>query len=479
MARSYTDALDKLALLSSNRAVTTLFDANKKQPAQDLNSAAIPEMLNWLNRAGYTQNDLKQMRHIHVAGTKGKGSVCAFATSILQQYGHVGTYTSPHLVSPRERIAINGKPVSQELFASCFFELWDRFTAAALHEGHDQIYADSAISKPFFFRFLTILAWHIFLRQGISNVVMECGIGGEYDATNVLPPEAVSAAVISQLGIDHVAMLGDTVEKIAWHKAGILKSGVPGIIVKTENQPAVLDVLRARAVEKNAQLVEIDTNTISKWGGVEGTLKGDFQKQNQALAVFAVGAHLNMEITALADIPPKMIEGLREATIRGRCEIFEQADLTWLLDGAHTTESLEQVAKWLAQNIREDEAITLIFNQQERNAASLLIGLLKSLAQETQRSSSLIKHAIFTRNEQHHPIAGEERDLLVQQAAAEAMQSLNSSCKVEVFDNLTCAIQSAREQASLEQGPKSKILVTGSLHLVGGILLALEPNTLL
>lgn len=470
MSRGYQDALQRLTELQSNRTITQLF-GNTATTAQDLNAAAIPEVLKWLERAGYSQKDLSSIRHIHVAGTKGKGSVCAYATSLLKQYGTVGTYTSPHLVSPRERIAINGEPISQELFAAAFFELWDRFTEAARREGKDAVTAEGPASKPFFFRFLTIMAWHIFLEKGVTNVIMECGIGGEYDATNVLPAEAVSAAVISQLGIDHVAMLGDTVEEITWHKAGILKSGVKGFTVKAE--PGVMEVLRERAAEKNATLVELEPADIQAWGGVEGNLKGDFQKLNQALAVMAVKEHLNIQTQNLADLPEKMVTGLREASLRGRCEVIHDEEGMWLLDGAHTKESLGEVAKWLGQSIGADEDVTLVFNQQERNAAELLADFVEAVKNETGREG-VFRSALFTRNEMKGEGPG---DLSVQEDAAKRMRDVAPSCETAVFDNIEDTVIKAKKL--IHDKGKGKVLVTGSMHLVGGVLRVLEPGSLL
>ncbi|KAL7943134.1 Mur ligase [Trichoderma barbatum] len=477
MARDYKEALEKLALLQSNRIVTSLFEAPEKKTPQDLNAAAIPEMLAWLRRAGYTPQDLARMRHIHVAGTKGKGSVCAYATAMLAKYRTVGTYTSPHLVNVRERIAINGVPVERDVFTAAFFEIWDRLTEAAVKEGMSAVEAEGTASKPFYFRFLTILAWHIFLKQGVRDVVIECGIGGEYDSTNVLPAEAVSAAVVSQLGIDHVAMLGDTVEKITWHKAGILKPGVKGFTMKLRDQPGVMEVLRKRAAEKNAELVEVEDDDVERWGGVSGILKGDFQKRNQALAVMAVREHLGMrQDKPLEDIPQKMIEGLQEAKLRGRCEVVHDGSAEWLLDGAHTKDSLEEVAKWSVKtHLDADEPLVLIFNQQERNITQLLEDFVGAVRREAGREE-VFRYAIFTRNELTKPADGEVRDVLVQEQAAEKMHSLVPGCDIKVFDSTPDAVAEARRLAQGQNGSKGKkILVTGSLHLVGSILQVLEP----
>ncbi|KAH7155539.1 Mur ligase [Dactylonectria estremocensis] len=485
IARDYPQALSLLFQLSSNRQITNLFDKPgmsvvAKPSAQDLNAAAISEMREWLRRAGYSPQDLARLRHIHIAGTKGKGSVSAFATGMLREYGTVGTYTSPHLISVRERIAIQGEAISQDTFTGAFFELWDRFTEAAKSEGMDAAEAEGPLSKPFFFRFLTILAWHIFLREMVDCVVLECGIGGEYDATNVLPSKAVSSAVITQLGIDHVAMLGETVEEIAWHKAGILKPNVKGFVRKIDEQPSVRDIIRSRAVEKNAHLVELDDSFVEQWGGVQGNLAGDFQKYNQALAVLAVREHLGMgtdPTTALLDIPEKMARGLKEATLRGRCETIQDGPVAWHLDGAHTKDSLEQVARWFVRTLNPGETATLVFNQQERDATELLAGFLDAIRQAAG-TDSVFSHALFTRNDPKGPAVGEVREMAVQHRTARLMGDTAVGCRTRALDNIQDTVAEARRIAKHE-GSNHKVLVTGSLHLVGGILQALEPESLL
>jgi folylpolyglutamate synthase len=506
----YDDALEHLKLLQPNRAVTELFDkspsvssshtwaetaaaaaaASQKPQAPGLNAEAIPEMLYWLRRAGYTRKDLARLRHIHVAGTKGKGSVCAYTTSMLRKYGRVGTFTSPHLVSPRERIALDGEPVTQGQFTRTFFRMWRHFTNAAVAEGMPREEAQGPKTKPFFFRYLTIMAWDIFLRQGVDAVVMECGIGGEYDSTNVLPPLAVSACVITQLGIDHVSMLGDTVDKIAWHKAGILKLGTRGFTRDLAGQQEVMDVLKTRATEKGAGLVAVPDDAVEQWGGVAGGLGGDFQKYNQALAVLAVMHHMGMDSnpeTALRNIPEEMVDGLREAKLRGRCETVQDGDLTWLLDGAHTKDSLEQVAIWLSQVLLNDHgqgdnntnkpSVVLVFNQQERDIAPLLSDFIRAVQRHIPGAADgIFSHALFTRNEQDQPGSLDApRDLSVQRTAENTMRELLPGCETQVLDNITQTVDEARRLAEL-QGPGSKVLVTGSLHLVGGVLLALDPE---
>lgn len=424
------------------------------------------------------------MRHIHVAGTKGKGSVCAYATAMLTKYrgadGSVGTYTSPHLVSPRERIAIDGQPVAQDVFATAFFEVWDRLSEAARRDGVEASEAEGPASKPFYFRFLTILAWHIFLTSGVRDVVVECGIGGEYDATNVLPPEAVSAAAVSQLGIDHVAMLGDTVEKIAWHKAGVFKRGRKAFARRLDAHPGIMDVLRSRAEEKGAALVELDDEAVEVWGGVKGPLQGEFQKYNQALAVMAVREHLGVKADASAslhDTPEVLMGGLEEAKLRGRGEVLQYEDTKWYLDGAHNKDSLDGVARWLARELEHGESVILVFNQQDRDVSELLLEFIEATETHVPRRD-VFSHAFFTTNDTQGPADAETRDLTVQNKAATTMSGVRPDCEVHTFDNVGHAVAAAQEIAKGKCG-KQKVLVTGSMHLVGGVLRVLEPEGLL
>lgn len=306
---TYANALHLLSLLQSNKTIISLFATAPN--ASDINASALPEMRLWLARAGYPPQALatSNLRILHVAGTKGKGSVCAFTTSILRQYpaavvGKVGTYTSPHLVSVRERICVDGRPLSQERFAAYFFELWNRLSDAARAAG-DEVEggdgelagADGPATKPFYFRFLTLLAVHVFVREGVRSAVVECGIGGEYDSTNVFPPEIVTVSAVTQLGIDHVGMLGDTVEKIAWHKAGIFKKGVPAYTYQSgrpaDESDSVMKVLNERAEEKGTSLTVLTDKFLDEWDGVKDAyLEGAFQKGNMALSSAIARRHL-------------------------------------------------------------------------------------------------------------------------------------------------------------------------------------------
>jgi folylpolyglutamate synthase len=499
MARTYPEALTLLSTLQSNKAITSLFTppppTSSSAPKPDLNTQAIPEMLLWLNRAGYTPSDLSSLKTIHIAGTKGKGSVSALTTSILTRYpsvaGRVGTYTSPHVVSVRERIMLDGQPISQELFAKYFFQLWDRFAASAASEGREE-----EGCRPFYFRFLTILAWHVFLSEGVKSAVVECGIGGEYDATNVIPAEAVTAAVVTQLGIDHVAMLGDTVEKIAWHKAGIFKQGVKGFTRRLEEKEGVMNVLRERSKEKGTSLVEVPDEKVECWEGVEDArLKGSFQKYNMALAGAAAREHLILlgqkfegpfagDEYKLRDMPVEFSEGLKTASLRGRCELIkdEENGIEWYLDGAHTDESLEAAGEWFGHAAGRSDGRKvlpiLVFNQQERDAQHLLMVLLKTVKLVSRRDHNPFEIAIFCRNEEEPPAEGEPaRDLSVQEANESVLRGfIGGECAIRPEDSVKPALKTIVETArdSERLGFTTKVLVTGSFHLVGAVIKNIE-----
>ncbi|KAI1762317.1 FolC bifunctional protein [Hypoxylon sp. FL1150] len=518
--RTYESALRHLDSIQSNRHVTSLFStpppstSSSNPPAQDLNAQAIPEMLSWLSRAGLTQASLasSRLRCIHVAGTKGKGSVCAYLTSILLSEpaaaaGRVGTYTSPHLVSVRERIQLDGRPISRPLFAQYFFEVWDAFTASARAlstsssaplDQQPQISEEELqgpATKPFYFRFLTILALHAFLREGVRSAVVECGIGGEYDSTNILPAESVTASVVTRLGVDHVGMLGATVPEIAWHKAGVCKPGRKCFALRAEGEDAedTMRVLRDRAAEKKAVLVEVDAEG-SGWQSVRsetGSLEGDFQRGNQALALLAAAEHLRVleanpdktwpgaDSESLEALSARFATGLRSARLRGRCETLRDGSITWFIDGAHTSESLAETAAWFARKYEElpnAPKPVLLFNQQERDVAKLLGSLQEGIEKRLVLGSSAFSYAVFTRNDLRPGAAGEsERDLSVQRTAAEAMERRTRLKNTIVTDNVSEAVERIRA-IQRDEGVEVVVLATGSLHLVGALLRTLEPD---
>lgn len=504
---TYDNALHLLSLLQSNKNIINLFTAAPGSQG-DINASAIPEMTAWLSRAGYAPSDLARLRCIHVAGTKGKGSTCAFISSILRQYpevaGRVGTYTSPHLVTVRERICLDGEAISQEKFTTYFFEVWNRLSDAARKAGDqlpdgDELGADGPSTKPFYFRFLTLVALHAFLREGIKSAVIECGIGGEYDSTNVLPPEAVTASAVTQLGIDHVAMLGDTVEKIAWHKAGIFKKGVPAYSYQAggSDGDGVSKVLGERAHEKGTTLESIDSQVLEKWSGVQGArLEGAFQKSNMALATVISRRHLQdlghkFELpffesggsplpSKLGDMPEQFVTGLQTATLRGRCEAITHDRIQWYLDGAHTEDSLVQVGRWYAGKISGEDSIrVLIFNQQDRDSAALLQTLLETILEETDIPNQKIFHQAFCPTNEANSFM-KKPEFTVQRKNCEVIRQFCPFTAAIPADSISTALDMARTvmlgAKKSKDNFKVQVLVTGSFNLVGPALKLLEPG---
>ncbi|KAG9649953.1 putative tetrahydrofolylpolyglutamate synthase, partial [Aureobasidium melanogenum] len=202
MQGDYNAAVAALNTLQSNFSIV---DAIRKS-GRGMNQNAIPEMIEWVKKLGYEPADFDRLNAVHVAGTKGKGSTSSFVSSILGQYvaqgkvSKTGLYTSPHLRFVRERIQINNKPLTEEQFAKYFFETWNRLEAAAKAAGHAD--PTSKETKPVYFRFLTLMALHTYISEGVDAAVIECGIGGEFDSTNILVKPSVTA--VTSLGIDHV-----------------------------------------------------------------------------------------------------------------------------------------------------------------------------------------------------------------------------------------------------------------------------------
>ena len=364
----------------------------------------------------------------------------------------------------RERIQINNSPISEQLFAKYFFEVWDRLSA-------------TGESKPAYFRFLTLVAFHTFIKEQVDTAVIECGIGGEYDSTNLLVSPTVTA--VTALGIDHVGMLGDTIEQIAWHKAGIFKRGA---LAFTVPQPeAAMRVLRERAAANSVNLQETTKNPQIASGQVKLGLAGDFQQSNASLAVAVAKAHL--QITN-HELPLEFIRGLKLVKWPGRCDMRHDGKVCWCLDGGHTLESIEVAGQWFAEQAKSQNAKrVLIFNQQHRDASTLAAALFKTLS--TAIGPKPFTHAIFTTNVTFKE-SGYKPDLVsaktnsddiksltVQNTLAKEYAKLDKDAKTMVSASIEEAVELVRHI-----GSDSDVLcfVTGSLHLVGGALEVLEST---
>lgn len=446
-------------------------------------------------------SDFDTLNPVHIAGTKGKGSTSAFVSSILSQYlptkrsihaerlpSNVGLYTSPHLRFVRERIQINGQPISEELFAKCFWELWDRLEASNPGASAEKGNARSGTGKPVYFHYLTLMALHCYTEQQVGSAVIECGIGGEYDTTNIFSKPSVTG--VTSLGIDHQSLLGDTIESIAWHKAGIFKPEVPAFTV---TQPeGALRVLHDRAREKTTQLHVVASHPALDT--IQLGLQGDFQKLNASLAIAVSAAHLQElgypgvpdPLDQTSPLPEEFIAGLQKARLGGRCDRRPDSklpNLTWYLDGGHTLESIEVAGRWFASTATSNSVKVVIFNQQTRDASALAQRLHETLSTALEDGKPF-KHAMFCTNTTYKD-AGYKPDLVsintnkddvgslrVQRELAETWGRIDSDAQVDVLSTVEEAVDKARGIADRSQDVE--VLVTGSLHLVGGCIEVLE-----
>ena len=285
------------------------------------------------------------MNIVHVAGTKGKGTTCALTNSILQRVQDtmqmprkIGLYTSPHLVAVRERIRINSEPISEELFAKYFFEVWNALESSAIKEG---LYP---AQKPSYFRFVTLMSFHVFMQENVDAAIYEVGVGGELDSTNIIDKPA--AAAITTLGIDHVQTLGETIEEMSWHKAGVMKSECP--VFTTDQIPKAMQVLDKRAAEKGVQLKTVASHPALQ--NVALRPAEDFQRKNASLAIelaYTILDKLKVKMDRRDDsLPTQFVEGLENLVWRGRCETKVTGKQHWHIDGAHNEQSLAVACRW-------------------------------------------------------------------------------------------------------------------------------------
>jgi dihydrofolate synthase/folylpolyglutamate synthase len=273
----------------------------------------------------------QDLRFVHVAGTNGKGSTCAFLESIARASGRrVGLYTSPHLVSFRERIQVDRQPIPEAAVAA-----W----VESLREVVEEVGGEE---EPTFFEFVTLLALCWFREQRCELVVWETGLGGRLDATNIVVPVA---SVITNIGWDHMQWLGNTRGAIAAEKAGILKPGVRAFTATDD--PEAWGVIEAEAARVGAPLRRVvPEGRETAWvRGVGLPLAGEHQIANAALAV-ATAQGLNRELRISDEV---LSCGLRNARWPGRFQVVEEAGRTLVLDGAHNRPAFEALGRTLAE----------------------------------------------------------------------------------------------------------------------------------
>jgi len=373
-----------------------------------------------------------------VAGTNGKGSVCAMLASILQSAGYrVGLMPKPHLVSYTERIQVDQRPIAEADFAALLSELQPVISKVAADLG-----------PPTEFEILTSAALYYFARAGIDLLVCEVGLGGRLDSTNVLD---LGVSVITNIALDHTQYLGSTLEAIAAEKAGILK---PDSVAITGAQPPALAVIESAAAAEKIPLLRLGheveiSATDNEWAGVQvsittpaGSYKdlrvpllGLYQADNAALAVAATDAlrSRGWDISEGA-----LRDGLARTRWPGRLEVIDRNPIV-LVDGAHNPAALERSLA-AVQKLAKGRPIVIVFGAMADKDLPSMLGELRRLNVPV----------IFSGIDWHR-------------AAAPADLAALFDAPAETAESSAEALDRARQRA----GPTGIVLVCGSLYLVG------------
>jgi folylpolyglutamate synthase len=294
---------------------------------------------------------LDEVKFIHVAGTKGKGTVCLYSEAILSEYKRargvamkIACLTSPHITDVRERIRLNGSNISKDLFTKYVYRLWNEMQH---HYSRSHNTGTHIPTIPGYPGFLVLLAFYIFLCEKVDVAVVETGIGGERDSTNVI--RRPSATGITSLGLDHIDVLGNDIGSIAWHKGGIFKSGAPAFTVPQDE--TAIEILRKRALEKHVpgKLQVVAEDVVERYG-IEVYPNLPYQRFNASLAVNLVEATLK-DIDKTFIMTSSLARSVERADLQGRNEILSGRKNTWLLNTAHNTMSVKQACIWFSETL--------------------------------------------------------------------------------------------------------------------------------
>ena len=382
---------------------------------------------------------------VHVAGTVGKGSTVAMLSSMLRGNGYtVGEYTSPHLTDIRERIVVNSEMVDEETFTVLLKEVVDA--------------ANKENLTPTFFELITAVAFKQFADQAIDIAIIETGLGGRLDSTNVITP---LVTLITKIDLDHTNILGSTVEEIAREKAGIFKSSVPAI--SAHQTPEITEILKACAEETKTEVRVIanDIEFSARFGGgadgkqqtricviteesqymhIPVPLRGEHQATNCALAISAVDQLKKFGFT-FEDLA--LYNSLAETKIAGRMEVVWQRPQI-IVDGAHNPIALQTLIKSIGAHIPYDSMVCVFGCCQDKDVT----GMLNKIALGADK-------IIFTKAK-GNPRAAEPKQLQKQFAEI-------SGKMTQIAETLPEALEIAAQAASRED----LICVTGSFYLVG------------
>jgi folylpolyglutamate synthase len=456
---------------------------------------------------------------IHITGTKGKGSTACMCEAILRERGLMtGLTTSPHLQDIRERIRVNGRPISQSTFAATYWEVRRRLqTQTVAAQQNDD---DGLPRLPGYFRMLTLMSLFLFSNSApsIDVIILEVGMGGRYDATNVLDITATTGCGVTILDLDHTRILGDTLEKIAWEKGGIFQVTKGSTAISARPTDSLIEQSHETTVQSsNRTFFALDSNTdsvikvLSNCARIEGEgshlalvgardpklpteckigLPGAHQRQNAELALalcrYVLGE--TPQIVVPPDSPTS--SALARVSWPGRCQEVDLSDslLKLYLDGAHTRHSMETGVDWFGEKTGGAPKLALVFNtSHERDPIELLQLLLplrfdtvifcradseKPSAVAKKSAAELLEEAGIDPCSYLLPYTTDETTW--QQTLATIWKHLEARAQIESTEvdsnmNVASALDRLKDKAS--QGDcEYHVFVTGSLYLVGSAL---------
>ena len=400
----------------------------------------------------FAGNPHKKVRCVHITGTKGKGSTAIIIASVLKEFGlKTGLFTSPHLIYLGERMKVNDRMVSQKMFVQLINKLKPYI---------DKIMLKNPTLMPTFFEIVTAIAFLYFENKKADISVLEVGMGGRLDSTNIIMPEI---AVITPIGYDHTDRLGHTLNKIAYEKAGIIKEGVP--VVSSIQEPEALSIIAKTCNEKHASLylvgkdILINNIKVAKRNGVYGTeceiqtwrnkykniflpLIGRHQIENCATAI---GALEILSETGVIEADNEMaINALVKVKCPARIEVAAQSPLV-VLDTAHTVSSMKILSESIKENLSFKKLIVVIGLSEDKDIA----GILREIA-------CVADCLILTRT-------GNPREAEPRQMAITAKHFYNK--KPIVIEDIDDALKEAKKIAN----KNDLICVTGSFFLAGKV----------
>ena len=391
-------------------------------------------------------NPQEKARSVHIAGTKGKGSTAAMIASILTQAGYrTGLYTSPHLLSFTERIQVDGRPITEDAFGNL---------VEVLKPEVEAVNKSSTLGELTTFELLTALAFTNFETRKADYQVLETGLGGRLDATNVVKPDVCA---ITSISFDHMDVLGDTLTQIATEKAGIIKAG--SVVVCSLQSPESMKVIERTCHERGSRLVSIgdEVNWHQKDFSSEGQsfqltgitgkyelnipLLGEHQLENAATAVVTteVLAELGTKIS-----PQNIVTGLGQVNWPGRLQVLQQEP--WVVvDGAHNADSARRLTEAIERYFDFNRLILILGASSDKNIAGMVAEL-----------TSLPSAVIVTRSQ--HPRAVEPARL--------ASEFSKWGITAVAAKNVASALELALNQAA----PGDLICATGSLFIVAEVM---------